>query len=1728
MRKLPSASASDLSSRWQWATSLSLADMPQLQKIAAHHCSPEPHQLRYVSEICHWWLKRTGQPTPDEFAVVPELPPDPFWCPVLLGSEDPDDGRLGFVEVQVKIASPGSPRGDAALVHNALETFVRSEGWTSKHFAIESVWDEDEPPEGTSHTLSVLIAAIARLANLAVPLNTVATGAWDAQRQHLAPVDDATLQSKLFVAQAWGYKRLLHIKGQTGLPVGDPLQLLEVPADLKQGVPFLLKALWGQPGERQYIQALASSRAGDDDVFVPDRLIKERFVGREKDLIMLRGWSAARSERCPIFWIHGPEGIGKTWLAAKMLTSAAPGTCPVRFQWSRDDPRETGGGRQRFERFRAILVQAVVGLLRSSETTAGLSLPQLVTLLRNQRNDAGEHILIFIDKYAEVGARAQERLLAELTPLVDAGAKVLVTSRHLPSDDPWIRAHRLHPLARAEVRDYVARALAEQELVQPPAPQATNGAAPDKLEAMTDKMFRRSGGLPRFLDVLSWHVNLGASTDDWPDDFRDAALNALQHALLAGQNSECLALLYCAKEPLALDQLVSLIEEWRWKSSAENARKVEAQLSSLGGVVQSRWMNGKSRYKLAQPIYRDLIASDSTLEACRREAAGAFCDWCAKNAAHGDLYAMRYLATHLFEAKRYAELFSLATNNQFLARQRTELGRGWHDDLQPLALAVRAAADARDFPLLLSFAWRRAAALSRGAKDTDVLEVLSEDGLDVAVKVASHLFDDNVNAHKLWTLVLVLHPSAAGHPRAVDFLFRAFRHRDARERLSGGYLECAIELIPLVFLRVEMNVDERDELLRFFTFNVPSYARARLAVSLANVGAFGLAEQVVGEMDRPPHGAPEEEVREMIGTRIEAMRGVARQMALAGHVGPAINFVTEIRNGFGEHDTTASWAWAMLDCVIEPCIMECDSLETAQRSVDILKVAERRADEGGETPRISTQLLAAEAMLLLGRKSHFKLPDLMLKFDGLFAQFHDTLPDAPGSYGAAKKRFPMSGQPSQRARLALIATQANLMQLSRWHFDLAWESALKLQNPERLAQLNWVAYYLRAASQIHSALAESLPARLRQIEHAVRHAAERAQLGPAADAAASAADYLSPAVGNLARAWAYQGDFSRATYVLFALLPRQADRWSHEHLEALAEIAVTMFDHGHDYRRLLRRKDARALHVIPRVTRRLLEKGEISEALELVADYAASVRRPNPYMWADDLRRTILALRWRADESGVLPRLLETPSPESFLNPPPPWMYLNLADAQALAGLKWRSSRSCEAARWLIANDRNVRGVEIPGIAREMHRLGQDQIARECFAIADAEAKRLSPHASIRGKLSLLAELAECCAAVGDGGRAADCLQRFCAVADITGIDQDSMRMAICDNVYRLGRAAVHQPDLIEDLEHFLGRVVQRLSGVRPPGIQRVQAILLAMRGRAHEAELQALRIRKSQTRQAALGDVCQALLRMNAVDAALQIARGLKDGKPLKQFIISVAQNRDLSQEQKLATLCSLASSASAFVDATVRLGIELLRLVDPPAQSLVNMERAIEDALATSAGRDLGAPPPDEVELAGDAEGEAEATNAERADSEPHPDSDAEDDEAENEGDIAGNFGDQVADFMLDFVNQNEGFGEIVETTEDIRHAEDADQLRFGANEHIIDIAPVGGRVDKCFGINEPGGFHAVANGKVDGLDARTPQVCHPLAEASPCEYADDSAILGDGQLRVAAVHHAVNRIP
>ncbi len=159
---------------------------------------------------------REGWPAP---IVAPRGPP-PRSVPVLAGCAD-GRGRLGFLTVEFQSVPPANPynREQAAAVRAAeiaaawYRNVTTSAHWPQVVYHLHDC-------EGESLALSAFAAALSSCLDQPVAGDVAFTGCLSGSEHQpiFAPADADYMAAKIAEARAWGYRRLLVIRGQAGIP----------------------------------------------------------------------------------------------------------------------------------------------------------------------------------------------------------------------------------------------------------------------------------------------------------------------------------------------------------------------------------------------------------------------------------------------------------------------------------------------------------------------------------------------------------------------------------------------------------------------------------------------------------------------------------------------------------------------------------------------------------------------------------------------------------------------------------------------------------------------------------------------------------------------------------------------------------------------------------------------------------------------------------------------------------------------------------------------------------------------------------------------------------------------------------------------------------------------------------------------------------------------------------------------------------------------------------------------------------------------------------------------------------------------------------------------------------------------------------------------------------------------------------------------------------------------
>jgi hypothetical protein len=179
-------------------------------------------------------------PAPDSHIEPRGLPGD--IVPVLGADVSGEGGALGFLRF-------ASTLNTGARVEN--------HGFGPARRAVEDVFHRhlDAPrvpggielmsgriASGQSGGLAAACLTLLRLLDLEHDHDCAAVGAFSKEPDQFVPVEASTLAAKIKAARAFGYRKILVIEGQLGLPDDRDIEIIELPRSLQRGLPTILDA----------------------------------------------------------------------------------------------------------------------------------------------------------------------------------------------------------------------------------------------------------------------------------------------------------------------------------------------------------------------------------------------------------------------------------------------------------------------------------------------------------------------------------------------------------------------------------------------------------------------------------------------------------------------------------------------------------------------------------------------------------------------------------------------------------------------------------------------------------------------------------------------------------------------------------------------------------------------------------------------------------------------------------------------------------------------------------------------------------------------------------------------------------------------------------------------------------------------------------------------------------------------------------------------------------------------------------------------------------------------------------------------------------------------------------------------------------------------------------------------------------------------------------------------
>jgi len=158
--------------------------------------------------------------------------------------------------------------------------------------------------------------------------------------------------------------------------------------------------------------------------------------------------------------------------------------------------------------------------------------------------------------------------------------------------------------------------------------------------------------------------------------------------------------------------------------------------------------NEEEGYAIAHPRLRQHMRTKIKTEIYTRKIL----DFCTSWQEHYSLYALRYYAEHLRNAKQWNDLYILARNQTFAYIQSQQLPNEADLSLKTIQLALSCAAEENNAGLMAEFMIRHAHWIENVKKQDSLLKVLREEGLERVLKLIKVY---EIERQLLWYLLLV-------------------------------------------------------------------------------------------------------------------------------------------------------------------------------------------------------------------------------------------------------------------------------------------------------------------------------------------------------------------------------------------------------------------------------------------------------------------------------------------------------------------------------------------------------------------------------------------------------------------------------------------------------------------------------------------------------------------------------------------------------------------------------------------------------------------------------------------------------------------------------------------------------------------------------------------------------------------------------------------------------------
>jgi tetratricopeptide (TPR) repeat protein len=485
-----------------------------------------------------------------------------------------------------------------------------------------------------------------------------------------------------------------------------------------------------------------------------DRIGTQAFVPREGALQQLENWLTRESG---VAILHAPAGYGKTTFLANLVkASREAGDTRVVYHFFSKDP-DLGGYATSLGNALAHLLGQVAAITDSSQSREGLYASavdpdsrraQLENTIQELKLAEGERLLIVLDGLDE----ADETLHPPLRKPLPAGVFVVVSGRWDGAGNPpdylqhWLEiADEIIPI------DAMSASEIAQWLQQ---------AGDGELRAYTDddafvqQILEKTDGLPLFLDFLlddllqaaKQSQNVRQVLHQTPTGFSNYVRQQFrQLAASVGQQPAVRTLfgiLSVSKGALREDEIAKLTGLSGWDLAALPSQAT--RWWRIGGE------DGKRTYSFAHPLLAVEFAKVLGSEAER--ARQSLLAWCAQWQTHKSPYALRHYAEHLREAKQVDALYALARDEAFAQAQREGIPHDPDLPRQTAALALQAAIEAEDAPMMAEMLLLHARRVETVESPLDALRAGNPQR---ALKLAERILrEQDYQRGTLWLLLL--------------------------------------------------------------------------------------------------------------------------------------------------------------------------------------------------------------------------------------------------------------------------------------------------------------------------------------------------------------------------------------------------------------------------------------------------------------------------------------------------------------------------------------------------------------------------------------------------------------------------------------------------------------------------------------------------------------------------------------------------------------------------------------------------------------------------------------------------------------------------------------------------------------------------------------------------------------------------------------------------------------